>query len=177
MLQEVDEALVDKFAMLVNEGVSVSYVREFLVLLSSLCTCHGQPMPELQALLRVKLLQGSDNLPVFDTFVDPQTRHVKVFAPVDADGSCLRQGLPYLQWPRVAVPLHEFLDASPANDQYFSTVIHFMATVSPHLLLSELFVLLHILRHTAMCGSRNRFSRAVSKSSLRSSARSADFVA
>lgn len=129
LLQEIDEPLVDKFAMLVNEGISVNFVREFVTLLSSLCTCHGQPMAEVQALLRKKLLEATKTSIVFDTFVEPRTRHIMVFAPTDADGSLARKLEAFLQWPRVAMPLHEFLKASQANDHYFATVVHFMATL------------------------------------------------
>jgi hypothetical protein len=112
-----------------------------------LCIYDGEPMENVQELLRRLLLPQPKRVDasgailefddstlgasiVLDTFFSTTSHEVMVLAPHDPDGSHARKGEPYLRWPRTAVPLSEFIKASHANEQYFATVLHFMATVN-----------------------------------------------
>ena len=129
LLKNVDKTAIELFAELIFKGVDVQFVNEFLVLLNSMCVCQGEPMADMQALLRERLFQREGDEVVLDIEVDQNTNMVMVDAPYDPDGAFSRQGLAYLKWPRKSIPLHTFL-LDPAQNKYFATSVQFMATVS-----------------------------------------------
>ena len=69
-----------------------------LHLLGNMCECRGEPIPSIQELMRINILEraqakgtnadGSLALdPIFDTKIDPKTKEMMIHAPTDPTGA------------------------------------------------------------------------------------------